>query len=121
MGRYYYGDIEGKFMFAVQPSNAAERFGADDCEPAYIEYTISRSKYEGVCAELLSIEKTGAPKRVKEMFKATDDRWSDDILNEHGVTQDDMSEYADWVIGTKIKDYFDDHPNEDVINFQAEI
>jgi hypothetical protein len=121
MGRYYYGDIEGKFMFAVQPSNAAERFGADDSEPAYIDYTISRSKYEMVCAELLSIEKTGAPKRVKEMFKATDDRWSDDILDEHGVTQDDMSEYADWVLGKKLKDYFDDHPNEDVINFQAEI
>jgi hypothetical protein len=29
--------------------------------------------------------------------------------------------YADWVLGTKLKDYFDDHPNEDVINFQAEI
>tara|TARA_R110000803_G_scaffold72729_2_gene136432 strand:- start:14132 stop:14494 length:363 start_codon:yes stop_codon:yes gene_type:complete len=119
MGRYYYGDIEGKFMFAVQPSNAAERFGADEFE-ASIDYTISRSKYEMVCAELLSIEKTGAPKRVKEMFKATDDRWSDDILDEHGVTQDDMREYADWVLGTKLKDYFDDHPNEDVINFQAE-
>tara|TARA_B100000768_G_C11284487_1_gene381232 strand:+ start:307 stop:672 length:366 start_codon:yes stop_codon:yes gene_type:complete len=121
MGRYYYGDIEGKFMFAVQPSNAAERFGAVDDEPAYIDYTISRSKYEMVCAELLAIEKTGAPKRVKEMFKATDDRWSDEILDEHGITQDDMTEYADWVLGTKLKDYFDDHPNEDVINFQAEI
>ena len=54
------------------------------------------------------------------MFKATDDRWSDDILDEHGVTHDDMREYADWVLGTKLKDYFDDHPNEDVINFQAE-
>lgn len=24
MGRYYNGDIEGKFLFAVQPSNAGE-------------------------------------------------------------------------------------------------
>lgn len=121
MGRYYYGDIEGKFMFAVQPSNAAERFGADEQEPAYIDYTMSKDDYEKLCAELLAIEKTGAPKRVKEMFKATDNRWSDGILNEHGVTQDDMSEYADWVLGTKLKNYFDDNPDEDVINFQAEI
>ena len=28
MGRYYSGDIEGKFMFAIQSSDAPERFGA---------------------------------------------------------------------------------------------
>ncbi len=27
MGRYYSGDIEGKFWFAVQSSYAADRFG----------------------------------------------------------------------------------------------
>jgi len=121
MGRYYYGDVEGKFMFAVQPSNAAERFGAEEQEQAYIDYTMCKGDYEKLCAELLSIEKTGAPQRVREMFIATGDRWSDDKLNEHGVTQDDMSEYADWVLGKKMKDYFDDNPDEDVINFQAEL
>ena len=28
MGRYYNGDVEGKFMFAIQGSDAHERFGA---------------------------------------------------------------------------------------------
>jgi hypothetical protein len=28
MGRYYTGDIEGKFAFAVQSSDAADRFGS---------------------------------------------------------------------------------------------
>ena len=28
MGRYYSGDIEGKFWFAVQSSTSPERFGA---------------------------------------------------------------------------------------------
>lgn len=36
MGRYYNGDIDGKFMFAVQPSNAGERFFARETEPEYI-------------------------------------------------------------------------------------
>ena len=27
MGRYYFGDIKGKFWFAVQESNAADQFG----------------------------------------------------------------------------------------------
>lgn len=38
MGRYYSGDIEGKFWFAVQPSNDAEQFGAQESDPAYINY-----------------------------------------------------------------------------------
>ena len=32
MGRYYNGDVNGKFMFAVQSSNAHERFGAEEME-----------------------------------------------------------------------------------------
>ena len=28
MGRYYTGDIEGKFWFGIQSSTAGERFGA---------------------------------------------------------------------------------------------
>ena len=36
MGRYYYGDIEGKFWFAVQSSYAADRFGVGaSCENMY--------------------------------------------------------------------------------------
>ena len=37
MGRYYSGDINGKFMFAVQPSDAGERFGATEQESYFIE------------------------------------------------------------------------------------
>ena len=39
MGRYYSGDIEGKFMFAVQSSDAPERFGAIENQD-YIDYWI---------------------------------------------------------------------------------
>lgn len=38
MGRYYSGDIEGKFWFAVQSSNAADRFGVSGNEPNFIQY-----------------------------------------------------------------------------------
>ena len=34
MGRYYNGDIEGKFWFAVQSSNDADNFGVDGEEYA---------------------------------------------------------------------------------------
>ncbi len=40
MGRYYSGDIEGKFWFGVQSSDDAEHFGAVGREPNYIEYYV---------------------------------------------------------------------------------
>ena len=38
MGRYYHGDIEGKFWFAVQSSDDGEYFGMEEQEPSYIPY-----------------------------------------------------------------------------------
>ena len=40
MGRYYNGDIEGKFWFGVQSSDDAEFFGAIGSEPNYIDYYV---------------------------------------------------------------------------------
>ncbi len=39
MGRYYNGDINGKFWFAVQSSDDAEQFGASASESGYIPYS----------------------------------------------------------------------------------
>jgi hypothetical protein len=38
MGRYYHGDIEGKFWFAVQSSCDGEYFGMEQQEPSHIPY-----------------------------------------------------------------------------------
>ena len=39
MGRYYHGDIEGKFMFAVQSSDDADFFGVVGQPPdTHLEY-----------------------------------------------------------------------------------
>lgn len=38
MGRYYSGDIEGKFWFGVQSSDDAGFFGGSESEPNYINY-----------------------------------------------------------------------------------
>ena len=38
MGRYYNGDIEGKFWFAVQSSCDGAFFGMEEQEPSYIPY-----------------------------------------------------------------------------------
>ena len=126
MGRYYNGDIDGKFWFAVQPSNAGERFGAKEISPYYIEYEIDREdSYNDIVKELESIESNGAIKKVDDMFKKLQllktDGYDDDTLKQYGVKEKDIEEYADYELGKQIKNWFDDNPDRDVLSFQAEL
>ena len=120
MGRYYQGDIEGKFMVAIQSSNAAERFGAKEMNPNYVEYIIERSSYKEIVEELESIKSANPIEKVVSMFK-TERGWNDEILEKHGVTKEDLSAYADHGLGEQIKDWFDKNPNEDFLRFSAEL
>ena len=40
MGRYYNGMIQGKFWFAVQPSNDGEFFGAEERDSNIVNYYV---------------------------------------------------------------------------------
>ena len=128
MGRYYYGDIQGKFMFAVQPSDAGERFGAYECpnEPSYIDYAVCReSSYDDIKKELESILKSGAVQRVKHMWQELEKKgsmvYSDKDREKYGVSSEDMREYADWCMGTEMIDFFDENPDKDQLYFEAEL
>lgn len=48
MGRYYDGDIQGKFWFAVQSSDDGEHFGAEEQSSNDIEYYVNRETYMDV-------------------------------------------------------------------------
>ena len=67
MGRYYNGDIDGKFWFAVQSSNAADRFGSTGYEPSYINYSFDKSHIPTINKELTSIEKQ-IPIKILDKF-----------------------------------------------------
>jgi hypothetical protein len=56
MGRYYSGDIEGKFVFAAQSSAAADRFGVAGRTPSYLEYYYDETNLEDLETELKLIE-----------------------------------------------------------------
>ena len=66
MGRYYRGDIEGKFWFAVQSSDCAVRFGAMESEPSEIEYWFG--------------EDEEAIKRVRDEIKVIKENIGHDVL-----------------------------------------
>lgn len=56
MGRYYNGDIEGKFWFGVQSSAAADRFGVEGTLPGYLDYYFDEDNLEDIESELKHIE-----------------------------------------------------------------
>ena len=113
MGRYYTGDIEGKFMFGVQDSDAGERFGAVGSN--VISYSVDRGCYDDIVKELKSIEGSGCLERAEVKVR-------EGYLDTLPFTQEskDLEEYADYRMGKKIKQWFDDNPKEDYLSFEAE-
>lgn len=109
MGRYYSGDIEGKFWFAVQSSNCADRFGSTGYEPSYIEYYFDTEHLSGVKEEIQNIEeKLGEKKQKLDNFFADVISYSDQSLVDIGINKEDLSEYADLLMGYKIRDCIED-------------
>ena len=105
MGRYYSGDIEGKFWFGVQSSYAADRFGQRGYEPNYIEYYYCEEHLDGVEAEIKRIEDELGDK-LKTLDEFFSERYSyrDEELSDLGIDNHDLSEYADLGLGRKIRD-----------------
>lgn len=115
MGRYYYGDIEGKFMFGIQNSAAADRFGIVGQQPMELNYYFEDDDLETIQLELQAIESTLGDNLQKMIdFDEQYDFYNDEMLCEYlGVENSDLhlilSEYADWRLGKQIeKKVFED-------------
>ena len=105
MGRYYSGDIEGKFWFALQSSVAADRFGVPHYQPEYVMYCYTSDDLVGVVEEINNIEKNlGDKLQVIEKLFEKRMGYNDQILVEAGITKDELSEYADLGLGIQIRD-----------------
>ena len=105
MGRYYSGDIEGKFWFAVQSRSAADRFGVSGYQPEVSVYNFEQEDLEGVETEIANIEEAlGDKLKVIEDFFASRESYNDKMLEEAGITKEELSEYADLTLGIKIRD-----------------
>lgn len=109
MGRYYTGDIEGKFWFGIQSSNAADRFGVTgnepSYEPSYIQYNFQEEDLEGVEEEIKNIEESlGEKKQIIDKFFEDNNGFNDEMLEDLGISNDELSDYADLELGVKIKD-----------------
>jgi hypothetical protein len=105
MGRYYSGDIDGKFWFALQSSNCADRFGVSGEQPNVLNYYFSEDDLEAVEEEIARIEESlGEQIKVIEDFFRKNNGYNDQMLTEAGITTKELSEYADLCLGIKIRD-----------------
>ena len=125
MGRYYNGDIDGKFWFGVQSSDDASFFGGEEIEPNYIEYRFDKEDdMEKVKLGLTECEKEmGENYQKLEDFFNTHEMYSDTELSEKtGIPMDTVSHYLTWYarykLGKKIHDHLDEHGS---CEFQAEL
>lgn len=123
MGRYYSGDIEGKFWFGVQSSNAADRFGVEASEPAYLTYCYDEEDLEAIEAEIANIITTIGEDNISKLdnFFSRANGYNDAILEEQGVKEifdKHISDYADLLLGIKIRDYIKEHGS---CSFDAEL
>ena len=140
MGRYYDGDIEGKFWFAVQDSDDPLYFGAmditqentdSDYHDGFIDYLIPFSNIdlvkEGI--ELCKRQLTGNYQILTEFFKENNG-YNDDMIIDwyqntrgihinEGFLREQLTIYARLDFGTQILLYFNENPGEDC-HFTAE-
>lgn len=109
MGRYYNGTIEGKFWFAVQPSNCADRFGSigviDEEFQYMINYEFEEEHLESVEEEILNIKSYLNDKYdILNKFFDEHHSYTDEELEQIGISKFDLKEYADLLMGMQIKD-----------------
>lgn len=103
MGRYYYGDIEGKFWFGIQSSDAPQRFGADPQEPSTINYYLNSDDLETVQQELADIADSIDLDKLERFFKSTNG-YNDDMLAAANITKHELKEYADYLLGKQMEE-----------------
>lgn len=97
MGRYYNGDIEGKFWFGVQSSTDADFFGVTG-SPSYIEYYFDLEDQTKVKSGIEKCESNLGKnlKRLDEFFGAVDS-YNDEIIIEYWKKHFNVELNADFI------------------------
>jgi hypothetical protein len=133
MGRYYHGDIEGKFMFGVQSSNDADFFGSEGFA-TYLNYGFDESDKPKVKMGLKECKKRLGKfkKQLDEFFRGEGSKgYNEEILLEHlisinpkypiicgGKVRELLEWYARYYLGDQIHNCLKKHGH---CSFEAEI
>jgi hypothetical protein len=108
MGRYYSGDINGRFWFCVQSSDDASFFGGEEIEPNYLEYYFDGSHKDDITLGIgKCLEALGEWKEKLDGFFREHDTYNEARLIEAGIPVDKVNEFLVWYarleLGEKIR------------------
>lgn len=129
MGRYYNGDIEGKFWFAVQPSDDADFFGVTG-NANYITYYFDEDNLEDIQQGIATCEKKlGENKRILDTFFSKSSGYNDKMIVEYFkehhsilINEKDVNEMLGWyarlALGNQIWECVKENGS---CNFEAEL
>lgn len=100
MGRYYNGDIEGKFWFGVQSSADADFFGASGTKPnQYLNYHFDKEDHlKSIKKGIKECEKKlGTWKEKLDKFFKDNEFYNDEILKDKlGLKKEKSKEFLEW-------------------------
>ena len=108
MGRWYSGDIDGKFWFGVQDSDAADRFGVIGHQPEELYYDFGISSLPDIYQELSNIATSLGSNLIllhkffEENTGYTDEKVAEYLGVEIDVAKKLLKDYADFELGIKI-------------------
>jgi len=99
MGRYYEGDIEGKFWFGIQSSDDADFFGSAGFQPDWLEYYFDEEQIPKIEHGLAKcLDHLGSAKEVLDDF----------FEKKEGYTREEVCEVLDIPVpktGMSIEDH----------------
>ena len=108
MGRWCSGSIDHKFWFAVQSSDAADRFGVTGHQPEELYYGFDQEDLPGVYQELSNIAKSlGSNLILLHKFFTDNTGYTDEKVAEYlnvelDVAKNLLKDYADFELGIEI-------------------
>jgi hypothetical protein len=129
MGRYYHGDIEGKFMFGFQSSNDADFFGVEG-HATYLSYGFDADDLpkveEGIkeCKNVLGEYLDYIKKFFKEKDSYNNEQLSKYLTEKLGryVSSKDVEFNLEWYARLKLgKEIRDCLKENNYCNFEAEL
>ena len=127
MGRYYSGDIEGKFWFGIQSSTDADFFGGEGYQPEEMNYWFEKSDLDTIKEGIkICKDKLGKNKKRFDIFFDENNGYNDNILQRHWLkhyeepinVDHDLEWYARLLFGEQILECVQDQGD---CSFTAEL
>ena len=126
MGRYYEGDIDGKFWFGVQSSSDADYFGVEGSTPGFLDYNFEKDYLDTVAVGISECKRYLGKyeDKLDEFFDNLEGGYNNEMLTKvlGVVSEKDVRRILEWYarlqLGQKIYDCI---KKQGWCHFQAEL